>query len=140
MYSVVLLHSFVPHFHGDEFSFTTDVSNISNNSDHTHCHNLDSHHHHGTDTINWFEELIDFVNHFNHQDLGYKHLDEYLLKEATKVNVSFDLVVPFISFTCLLSTIEVSRVENRFSHFELPPILYESCLISSYSHRGPPVA
>lgn len=127
VYSIVLFHSFIPHFH---------IENEEIEVVHHHHH---GHHHHSVEKDNsWIDGIFDFLNQFGHKDIGTNHLDEYVVNDFS--NISLKSIkeadktftqVKVISNDQLPSQGKVDRIIR-------PPRLYESFEHSLDPLRGPP--
>lgn len=128
VYSLVLCHSFIPHFH---------IENEEPEVSH-HQHNFDHHHHEHESSSSWYDSFIDFLNHLGHKDIGDNHLDEYLAKDPSQFSSK--------SVKDLKCTLAVVMVLSKDLSVEVkktdcvirPPILYEHYSSSSDPLRGPP--
>lgn len=129
LYSLVLCHSFIPHFH-----IENDEADVSH-----HEHHFDHHHHHEHESSSsWYNGIIDFLNHLGHKDLGENHLDEYLAKDPSQFTTKSVKDLNCTLAVVMILTKDLTVESEKTDRVIRPPILYEHQSSSSEPLRGPP--
>lgn len=131
-YFLVLLHSIVPHFHGESDCISN--KEVNHHASHHH-HEGDHHEHNSTDGI--LHTLGHLFNGFHHLDIDEEHLTHVNTKinKFEFSNLSFAINIRN-SFLPTLYLIKEHKRKN-FSVYSAPPL--EHVLNSALPLRAPPV-
>ena len=110
---IVFLHSFIPHKHHSEFSFT----------EHEKTHQEAS-------------DLLDFLSLAFHVDYGEKHLEEFTSAEAGIQLSDTEFQLPLTIDQCFQLSIAV--FDKMHVGFASEPFIANLLLTSKHHLRGPP--
>ena len=138
IYSVVVMHNIVPHFHCDSDTTFTNIEadhDLHAGMHHSHQHND----HDEADDSSWLDAFLGLLGDLEHHELGEGHFENFTaqsqsfnLNIATTDIISNDIVgsntVLEYNFT----------IDNETSFTSWTPIMHEQHLVCSTPLRGPP--
>ena len=136
IYSVVVLHNIVPHFHCDSDSKI--ANSESSHIFHTGLHHSHNHDDHQEVNSGWFDSFLDLLGDLEHHELGEGHFENFTA-QSQNFNFNFSIVdvIPSAIENCFIASV-ITITDKSSDYIDRPPTLYEQHRYCSSPLRGPP--
>lgn len=137
IYSVVVMHNIVPHFHCDT---DTNFTNAEADHDlHAGMHHSHQHKDHDDAESSWFDAFLGLLGDLEHHELGEGHFENFTAQsQSFDFNISTtDIIIGDIVIVNTISDYNFT-IDHDNNFTDWVPIIYEQHLVCYAPLRGPP--